>query len=158
MSSDNQFTALGPAAVGFQTHGANIATGAFVQGTDKGAVIEGQNLGASVTCNAGDTLIVTSNGGRGGTFNSGDVDRAQVSFFPFNNGGIGRRIPVNPEAFANDGIAVRMPIIGQQGDLLVMNVAQKTSMFLCVHASISERPAAWQEVLLGPILVSPVGQ
>jgi hypothetical protein len=28
MSSDNQYTALGPAAVGFQTDGANIAKGA----------------------------------------------------------------------------------------------------------------------------------
>ena len=36
MSSDNQYTALGPAAVGFQTDGANIAKGAEVAGTQLG--------------------------------------------------------------------------------------------------------------------------
>ena len=37
MSSDNQWTALGPAEVGFQTHGANIKAGADVAGTVIGA-------------------------------------------------------------------------------------------------------------------------
>ena len=36
MSSDNQFTALGPAAVGFQTNGANIAIGADIAGSQEG--------------------------------------------------------------------------------------------------------------------------
>lgn len=37
MSSDNQWTALGPAEIGFQTHGANIRVGADVAGTVVGA-------------------------------------------------------------------------------------------------------------------------
>lgn len=37
MSSDNQWTALGPAEIGFQTHGANIRVGADVVGTVIGA-------------------------------------------------------------------------------------------------------------------------
>ncbi|GAA5154373.1 hypothetical protein GCM10023321_26080 [Pseudonocardia eucalypti] len=36
MSSDTQFTALGPTAIGFQTHGANIKTGADASGTEDG--------------------------------------------------------------------------------------------------------------------------
>lgn len=36
MSSDNQFTAVGPAVIGFQTHGANIQTGANISGNDFG--------------------------------------------------------------------------------------------------------------------------
>jgi hypothetical protein len=40
MSSDDQFTALGPAPVGFQTHGANIGRGALLIGTQAGAQCE----------------------------------------------------------------------------------------------------------------------
>lgn len=36
MSSDNQFTALGPAIIGFQTHGANIDVGADISGNQVG--------------------------------------------------------------------------------------------------------------------------
>lgn len=36
MSAENQFTALGPAAVGFQTHGANIDVGAEISGNTVG--------------------------------------------------------------------------------------------------------------------------
>lgn len=36
MSSDSQFTALGPAAIGFQTDGSNITRGADVAGTEMG--------------------------------------------------------------------------------------------------------------------------
>ena len=38
MSSDNQFTALGPAAVGFQTNSASIDRGAAIAGTQLGAL------------------------------------------------------------------------------------------------------------------------
>src|SRR6266567_2882659 len=36
MSSDNQFTALGPAVIGFQTHGTNITVGADITGNQIG--------------------------------------------------------------------------------------------------------------------------
>jgi hypothetical protein len=38
MSSDTQFTALGPTAIGFQTHGTNIQTGAQISGKVNGVV------------------------------------------------------------------------------------------------------------------------
>jgi hypothetical protein len=44
MSSDNQFTALGPAIVGFQTDGANI---------DRGAEIAGKSVGILGHCDGG---------------------------------------------------------------------------------------------------------
>lgn len=44
MSSDNQYTALGPAIVGFQTHGTNI---------DRGAEIAGNSLGILGHCDGG---------------------------------------------------------------------------------------------------------
>jgi hypothetical protein len=43
MSSDNQYTALGPAAIGFQTDGANIDVGADVFGNNIGAVGRSDN-------------------------------------------------------------------------------------------------------------------
>jgi hypothetical protein len=42
MSSDNQFTALGPAVVGFRTDGTTI---------DLGADIAGNSIGVRATCN-----------------------------------------------------------------------------------------------------------
>jgi hypothetical protein len=36
MSSDTQFTALGPTEIGFQTDGANIKSGAVIQGVEVG--------------------------------------------------------------------------------------------------------------------------
>jgi hypothetical protein len=52
MSSDNQYTALGPAVVGFQTDGANIDVGADVAGT---------KLGAKGRCDEGPGVVGESN-------------------------------------------------------------------------------------------------
>src|SRR5215470_3870658 len=48
MSSDNQYTALGPAAVGFQTDGANI---------DVGVDVAGSKLGAKSHCDDGPGVV-----------------------------------------------------------------------------------------------------
>jgi hypothetical protein len=52
MSSDNQYTALGPAIVGFQTNGANIERGAEITGKSLGARVQGDRgpgvIGVSV--------------------------------------------------------------------------------------------------------------
>src|SRR5580698_2462290 len=49
MSSDNQFTALGPAVIGFQTDSASITTGALLAGKGVGAQISGHQIGAVIT-------------------------------------------------------------------------------------------------------------
>ena len=60
MSSDDQFTALGPAAVGFQTDGANIEHGAEIQGRSLGALIHGNETGLKVSSGSGTALDVSS--------------------------------------------------------------------------------------------------
>lgn len=64
MSSDNQYTALGPAAIGFQTNSNSITTGASIAGTQGGAVLIGQttlntapSFGALVTALFPDVAI-----------------------------------------------------------------------------------------------------
>ena len=56
MSSDNQYTALGRAIVGFQTNGTNI---------DRGAEIAGNSLGIQASCDAGPGMIGESRDSRG---------------------------------------------------------------------------------------------
>jgi hypothetical protein len=52
MSSDNQYTALGPAVIGFQTDGANI---------DVGADVAGKSVGAKGRCDDGPGVVGESN-------------------------------------------------------------------------------------------------
>jgi hypothetical protein len=70
MSSDNQFTALGPAIVGFQTDGANI---------DVGAQIAGSKVGGNFHCDEGPgvlsdshTAAVSGSGGLRGVYGRGE--------------------------------------------------------------------------------------
>src|SRR6185312_17514367 len=51
MSSDNQFTALGPTIIGFQTNGSRI---------QRGAEISGNEVGVSGYCDAGYGVLGTS--------------------------------------------------------------------------------------------------
>jgi hypothetical protein len=149
MSTDKQFEATGPAAVGFETHGTNIVTGAVLQGNKIGAWIEGQSEGARVICHAGNALIASSAGGRAGTFIS-ISDLAQISLEPKGNTGRGGKIPVHPEAYTTDEKGVNLPVNGVPGDLLATTVLGTTSLFLCVSSAAPNGPAVWREVLLGP--------
>lgn len=47
MSSDNQWTALGPAVIGFQTDSSSINGGAYIAGTQYGAILIGQTTTSS---------------------------------------------------------------------------------------------------------------
>jgi hypothetical protein len=76
MSSDDQFTALGPATVGFQTHGANIERGAELTGTLVGASCScngrnGMALVAQTQADGSDTAIRAISNGTGVWVNSG---------------------------------------------------------------------------------------
>ena len=83
MSSDNQYTALGPAAVGFQTDGASIAKGAEVAGTQLGV----QGTGPVGVPGRGQ-------GGPGRKFTS--------------DGNLDAQIHVQPYPMANPGVAVNV--------------------------------------------------
>ncbi len=55
MASDDQFTAIGQAPVGFQTNSASISRGAEIEGNDKGAIFTCKSIradGVAVTANA----------------------------------------------------------------------------------------------------------
>jgi hypothetical protein len=63
VSSDNQFTALGPTVIGFQTNGANIQTGADIAGNDDGVRGScGAGLGESGAGVRGTSSAQNSNG------------------------------------------------------------------------------------------------
>jgi hypothetical protein len=70
MSSDNQYTALGPAVVGFQTHGTNIQTGSQISGNQVGIVASCQGaVGDGVQGHGTGNFsgIVGTGGGSAGT-------------------------------------------------------------------------------------------
>lgn len=70
MASDDQFTALGPAIIGFQTHGANI---------DNGADIAGTKVGVRSSCDTGNAIEAFSKEAGGvGVF--GAVDTQGTDF------------------------------------------------------------------------------
>jgi hypothetical protein len=146
MSSDNQYTALGPAAVGFQTDGANIATGAEVAGTQ---------LGVHGTGPVG--VLGQGQGGPGGEFTS--------------DGNLDAQIHLRPHPMANPGVAVNvqaqefakissLPVSGRAGDFYLgtFTIAEpagptvtRCALWLCVSSSgpRSVPAAEWSQVLLG---------
>src|SRR5215510_12501522 len=69
MSTDNQYTALGPAAIGFQTDGANIDVGADVAGKKFGA--RGRCENGSGVIGESDTMGVFGSGNLRGVYGSG---------------------------------------------------------------------------------------
>jgi hypothetical protein len=81
MSSDNQFTALGPAIIGFQTNSASITTGAQIAGNGVGAEITGNQIGAVITAQDGPTSGPTC-GAQVSAIFTGDVTIDSTHFTP----------------------------------------------------------------------------
>lgn len=73
MSSDNQFTALGPAAIGFQTNGSNI---------DRGVDVSGNTFGVRGTCtgSVGDGVQGMGSGNFSGTAGFGGSNNGTGAF------------------------------------------------------------------------------
>lgn len=147
-SSDDQFTALGPTSVGFQTHGTRI---------DRGAEIAGQEFGVLGAGGVGvigegveDGVRGHGGSGRGGRFGSGEL-RAQLT--------------LEPQPMAIDDDLTRpaepvelvepvLPRIGERGDLWMSEVPDgrqtPVALWLCVSSgSLDGPPANWCQVLLG---------
>ena len=76
MSSDNQFTALGPAAVGFQTNGANITIGADISGSQEG--VRGR-CDAGVGVSGAGGIGVKGEGDRIGVFGVGTKSGTELT-------------------------------------------------------------------------------
>jgi hypothetical protein len=78
MSSDNQYTALGPAAIGFQTYSTDIDTGAQISGNSMGIDAKGpigvRGTGVQSDTGAGPIGVQgIGDGGPGGSFTSSDT-------------------------------------------------------------------------------------
>lgn len=73
MSSDNQFTALGPAAIGFQTDAASIAQGVNVQGNSVGVYAESLAQSPGTRNSPGGTGVFGTGDGFGVYAASGDL-------------------------------------------------------------------------------------
>lgn len=145
MSSDNQYTALGPAVIGFQTHGANIQKGAAVAGTE---------LGVQGTGPIG--VLGQGQGGPGGEFVSdGDLD-AQIHLRPHPMQELGVLVNVQPQEFAK---ITSLPVSGTAGDFFLGTFGvtapggrtSRCALWLCVTSAGTHGPppAQWCQVLLG---------
>lgn len=154
MPSSNQFTATGPAQVGFQTDGSRI---------DRGAEIAGNTLGVLGTGPTGvvgqgdqDGVHGIGGAGRGGRFESGNL-RAQVKLEPQRMAIEDVTEPAHPLQLKGDDpyVVLPLPIVGQQGDLWMSQIPgaghTPAALWLCVvSGSTEEEPAVWCQVLLGP--------
>jgi hypothetical protein len=118
MSSDNQYTALGPAAVGFQTSGANI---------DIGAQISGNTVGVRGSCQGavGDGVQGNGTGNFSGIAGWGGADSG-TGVIGFGTGGAGPGVrgigaggpntgPGGPAGVFGQGGASAPGVVGQAG-------------------------------------------
>jgi hypothetical protein len=174
MPSSNQFTALGPAIVGFQTDGANIQRGAEAAGTQVGVHgigpigVHGEGQAGSSGGSATGVRGEGQGGGPGGSFaaqpGSGtDSSGAQVHLDPqaiFIPGGT---MEVTPSQYAKPGPI--LPSYGTVGDLWLAQdtgAQQGAALWICVQASAGTfpqqhpiQPAVWRQVLLGTPVQGP---
>jgi hypothetical protein len=154
MPSSDQFTATGPAQVGFQTDGTHIDRGAEIAGTTFGVL----GRGPTGVVGQGDQDGVHGIGGagRGGRFESGNM-RAQIKLEPQRLEVEDDTEPAHPFQLKGDDpdAPLPLPIAGQQGDLWMTQIPgaghTPAALWLCVASgSTQEQPAVWSQVLLGP--------
>jgi hypothetical protein len=159
MSSDKQFTALGPAAVGFQTDSTKIERGVHAQGTTFGVDGYGGEFGVRGTGNSGVIGIGTSSAdGAGGKFSSADLV-PQLHLKP--------QLMAEPPPGKQPHYVLEfpkpqtLPILGRAGDFWLAqhdavehDPVHTCSLWLCVQDSVQgptgiTSPAMWRQVLLG---------
>jgi hypothetical protein len=145
MSSDKQFTAKGPANVGFQTNptGGTISKGAEIEGDDFGIIAHGR-VGADV---AGDDFGIIAHGKAGGQFSS-PRGRGQIHLVPHE----ASAPPATPvtQVVERKLKPNRLPKNGQLGDLFLTSHdggTLRSTLWLCVNATVGK--AQWAQVLLG---------
>lgn len=156
-SSDNQFTALGPAVIGFQTDSTNIDVGAQIAGNTVG--VEGSGPVGVRGTGVSTGVQGVGTGGRGGSFTSSDLN-AQIHLSPQGGPG-GAVIAAKPTEFKDPSNA--LPLHGSVGDMWFTEADRETggairgsgTLWLCVSSSTgrpgtgSFKSAMWRQVLLG---------
>jgi hypothetical protein len=147
MTSDNQFTALGPATVGFQTHGTHVDRGAEIAGREFGVF----GAGTVGLIGEGEEDGVRGHGGsgRGGRFASGEL-HAQLRLDPQPMAGDGASRPAEPSELVEPAL----PWTGERGDLWMTELPDgdrtPVALWLCVRDGHTDsEPARWCQVLLG---------
>jgi len=148
MSSDNQFTALGPAIIGFQTNASRIERGAEIAGNEAGVHGIGPTgiLGTGVR----NERHGGTDAGRGGRFAS-IPGRAQVNLQP-------QRMNINGVAKLAEPFRLTNPVLprrGEPGDLWMSVIPDErhtpAALFLCIVGDREDdhHQARWSQVLLG---------
>ena len=175
MLSDNQFTALGGAAVGFQTNSTEI---------DKGADIAGNSMGIRGSCESGvgifgesfsrqgvmgashDSIGVHGSSTKGpGVFGESAQDRGGV--FRTNHEAQLQLIPRKPASIyqgptsaVEDKLIPQLPKDGEAGDLLAADFGfgepGNCQLWFCVKSSENGNPAQWRQVTFGSVVVPGV--
>jgi len=172
MSSDNQYTALGPAIIGFQTSATEIDIGADIEGRDfgvkgrseKGTGVHGEcttkdprarksrEFGSGVVGSSAFGAGVygeTTHSGRGGKFSSKNDAVPQLQLVPHLMR-VPAKKPASPEMFipevfdrlTEDGVG-GLPKEGQGGDLLVTQDDRGfCTLWFCVQGMDGKHPAA----------------
>jgi hypothetical protein len=175
MSSDNQFTALGGAAVGFQTNSATIDRGADIAGNSMGihgSCVSGIGVFGESTSREGvmgashDSVGVhgssTQRSGvfgesahyRGGVFSANH--QAQLQLIPRKPASIYQ----GPTSAVEDKLIPQLPKDGEAGDLLAADFGfgepGNCQLWFCVKSSENGNPAQWRQVTFGSVVVPGV--
>ena len=148
MPGSDQFTAFGPAAVGFQTDGTEIDRGAEIAGNTFGVMGSGTVAGV-IGQGVQDGVQGKGGSGRGGRFESDDL-RPQIKLEPQPM----RVEDVSRPAQPTQLTGTSLPIVGEVGDLWMCQIpgamTTPAALWLCVFAGqTKDEPAHWCQVLLG---------
>ena len=164
MSSDNQYTALGPAVIGFQTFGAEIDIGVDAGGNKVGVHATGPTAihGEGDVGVHGEGVVGVKGVGSatGGSFGAEDLS-PQIVLQPQSVADPGRSVDAKPQEFVQAGL----PRNGQAGALYMGEYITAEGnaddyppglhlclLWLCVNGGTRDQPALWRQVLLGDMI------
>lgn len=165
MSSDDQYTALGPAVIGFQTFGTEIDVGVDAGGNKVGVHATGPvaiyGEGGDVGVHGDGAVGVRGVGSAtGGSFAAEDLS-PQIVLQPQSVESPGRVVDATPQEIVQPGL----PRNGQAGGLYMGEYITAEGdpndyppglhlcvLWLCVNGGSHDLPALWRQVLLGDIV------
>lgn len=155
MSSDNQYTALGPAVIGFQTFGTEIDIGVEAGGNKVGV----HATGPIAIHGEGYVGVKGDGSAAGGRFAADDLS-PQIVLQPQSVAG-GREVDATPQEFVQPGL----PLNSHTGALYMGEYITADgdphdyppglplcALWICVNGGNRDQPALWRQVLLGDIV------
>jgi hypothetical protein len=164
MPVEQQFTAKGPAQVGFQTRPnvTSIERGVHVEGSKKGVLASGP-VGVEGHGEVAGVQGVGQENGCGGAFKSAAFRSAQLNVSPHRTESLGQPVHREPAEFpATSQTEGQLPSIGRLGDLWMSSTSAQDApprgeggpqpqchLWLCVRAGNGPGKPLWAQVLLG---------